>query len=142
MNRKNDRSWIYDNDYGADESSPFADIFCLLVLVMLVVAVPSGSMKDTGLSIAAGGECDYVNGNIVDKTTDNGYWDLYVVSNIGNYIISVSEETYNSVEIGDSYGGQVCNGDGPLWDLVLWLIAHPGEADNITIGDFWSISNS
>ena len=111
-------------------------------MIMLVVAVPAGSVKDTGLSIVSGGDCEYVEGTIIDKTTDDGYWDLWVTSNFGNHLIAVGEDTYNSVEIGESYSGQVCSGDGLLWDLVLWLLSNPGDSENITIGDVWTITNS
>ena len=140
--RKSDTSWIYKTDQESDTSSPFGDLICLLILVMLVVAVPAGSVKDTGLSIVSGGDCEYIEGSIVNKTTDDGYWDLWVTSNLGDHIIAVGEDTYNSVDIGEAYSGQVCSGDGALWDLVLWLLAHPGEAENITIGDVWTISST
>jgi hypothetical protein len=55
---------------------------------------------------------------------------------------TVNEGTYDSVSIGETYSGQVCNSDGPLWDLVLWLMANPAEGENITIGDVWTISSS
>ena len=51
---------------------------------MFVVAVPTGAVKDTGLSIVAGGECEYIEGTIVNKTDDDGFWKLWIVSNVGN----------------------------------------------------------
>ena len=140
--RKSDTSWIYETDHGSDTASPFGDLLVLLTVIMFVVAVPTGSVKDTGLSIVSGGDCEYIEGSIVNKTTDDGYSDLWVTSNLGNHLISVGEDTYNSVEIGESYSGQVCSGDGALWDLVLWLLSNPGGAENITIGDVWTITSS
>ena len=140
--RKSDTSWIYEKDHGSDTASPLGDLIVFLTVLMFVIAVPTGSVKDTGLSIAAGGECEYIEGTIVNKTSDDGYWDLWVTSNFGNHLIAVGEDTYNSVEIGESYSGQVCSGDGVLWEIVLWLLSNPGDSENITIGEVWTITNS
>lgn len=140
--RKSDTSWIYEKDHESDTSSPFGDLFVLITVLMFVIAVPTGSVKDTGLSIVAGGDCEYIEGTIVNKTDNDGYWKLWIVSNVGNMQTTVNEGTYDSVSIGETYSGQVCNSDGPLWDLVLWLMANPAEGENITIGDVWTISSS
>ena len=140
--RESDTSWIYQTDHGSDTESPLGDLIVFLTVLMFVFAVPTGAVKDTGLSIVAGGECEYIEGTIVNKTDDDGFWKIWVVSNVGNMKTTVDQSTYDSVEIGETYSGQVCNGDGALWDLVLWLMANPGEAENISIGELWTISSS
>ena len=140
--RESDTSWIYQTDHGSDTESPLGDLIVFLTVLMFVVAVPTGAVKDTGLSIVAGGECEYIEGTIVNKTDDDGFWKLWIVSNVGNMKTTVDQGTYDAVEIGETYSGQVCNGDGPLWDLVLWLMANPGQAENISIGELWTISSS
>ena len=141
--RNGDTSWIYQTaDQDPDTASPFGDLVVLLTILMFVIAVPTGSVKDTGLSIVAGGNCEYIEGTIVNKTDDDGFWKIWIVSNVGNMKTTVDQGTYDSVEIGETYSGQVCDGDGPLWDLVLWLMANPGEAENISIGELWTISSS
>ncbi len=141
--RNGDTSWIYQTaDQDPDTASPFGDLVVLLTILMFVIAVPTGSVKDTGLSIVAGGNCEYIEGTIVNKTDDDGFWKIWIVSNVGNMKTTVDQGTYDSVEIGETYSGQVCEGDGPLWDLVLWLMANPGEAENISIGELWTISSS
>ncbi len=141
--RKSDTSWIYQlADDENDTASPFGDFLVLLTVIMFIVAVPTGTIEDTGLSIVAGGECEYIEGTVVNKTDNDGFWKLWIVSNVGNMKTTVDQGTYDSIEVGETYSGQVCNGDGPLWELVLWMMSNPAEGDNITIGDLWVISSS
>jgi hypothetical protein len=93
----------------------------MVIIILLAFAGDSGEMRRNNLTSSIS-ECEFYEGEIVSKESgDSKPHTLFVVSNIGNYAVYVTETTYDSVEVNDNYSGLVCNSDSVLFQFFGFL---------------------
>lgn len=93
-----------------------------IIMALIVILAFSGDSGEQRLNNVTSSisECEFYEGNVIHKENEPPHA-LYVTSNIGNYKVWVTESTYDSVEINDTYSGLVCNDDSFLFQFFGFL---------------------
>ena len=95
-----------------------------MVAMLLIILFISATGSDTIMRpIANTVDCYIVEGSVVKKEIDNGQHKLYVevwgsaeiVDDVPGYILWVSEGTYDTYEVGDTYDSYTCE-----WETLMW----------------------
>jgi hypothetical protein len=93
-----------------------------IIMALIVILAFSGDSGEQRLNNVTSSisECEFYEGIVIHKENEPPHA-LYVVSNIGDYKVWVTESTYDSVEINDTYSGLVCNDDSFLYQFFGFL---------------------
>lgn len=108
-------------------------VFLAMMIIVASATGGGGGWEDAGARIVYGADnCLYVEGTIVDKTEEP--YEIWVISNEGNFRIITDEDSWNAAEINKTYSGQICSTeDSFLWELWQQIIA---GADVLDLQDF------
>ncbi len=94
----------------------------MVLIILLAFAGDSGETRRNELTSSIS-DCEFYEGTLIAKESGNGIpHTLYVESNI-DYLetIYVTESTYDSVEVNDTYSGMICNSDSVLFQFFAFL---------------------
>ena len=93
----------------------------MVFIILLACAGDSGETRRNELTSSIS-ECEFYEGVITFKESGNGIpHTLYVDSNIEVEMIYVTESTYDSVEVNDTYSGLICSSDSVLFQFFAFL---------------------
>lgn len=121
---KLEKGWLarLHEEYPNKNDFLLTDWMPAIMMALMVILAFSGDSGEKRLNniTSSISECEFYEGIVVHKENEPPHA-LYVVSNIGDYKVWVTESTYDSVEINDTYSGLVCSDDSFLYQFFGFL---------------------